>query len=318
MAHEHPFAFEPGAIDYAENATRFLHGTPGRARALRRARRLRESWRAIGVDAIRRKSRAPGAAPRWTAPARAGSRRDPDDPDRAVEAWPSWRFRTARRSRASCCAAKIIVDHRPGAGIRYLPHFYTTDDEILHAHRPDAGDPRFGRLSSTRSRRENRLLMLTLAVVTATPRGWPTAAIDVHRQVAEIGLLSGTCCLRTVDGSRLRRSSQSMAYRRTLKRGVGCTGIGPHTGRAVRLDLKPAPADHGIRFRRTDVGVEIPRPYRPPGAPRPRDHPQPRWRLRSTPSSTCSPPSMPWASTTCWSRWTVPRCPCWTAAPRPS
>ena len=49
-----------------------------------------------------------------------------------------------------------------------------------------------------------------------------------------------------------------MAYRRTLKRGVGCTGIGLHTGRAVRLDLKPAPAEHGIRFRRTDVGVEIP------------------------------------------------------------
>ena len=49
-----------------------------------------------------------------------------------------------------------------------------------------------------------------------------------------------------------------MAYRRTLKRGVGCTGIGLHSGRPVRLDLKPAPAEHGIRFRRTDVGVEIP------------------------------------------------------------
>ena len=49
-----------------------------------------------------------------------------------------------------------------------------------------------------------------------------------------------------------------MAYRRTLKHSVGCTGIGLHTGRAVRLDLKPAPAEHGIRFRRTDVGVEIP------------------------------------------------------------
>jgi len=49
-----------------------------------------------------------------------------------------------------------------------------------------------------------------------------------------------------------------MSYRRTLKRGVGCTGIGLHSGRAVRLDLKPAPAEHGIRFRRTDVGVEIP------------------------------------------------------------
>src|SRR5262245_30547040 len=49
-----------------------------------------------------------------------------------------------------------------------------------------------------------------------------------------------------------------MAYRRTLKRGVGCTGIGLHSGRPVRLELKPAPAEHGIRFRRTDVGVEIP------------------------------------------------------------
>jgi UDP-3-O-[3-hydroxymyristoyl] N-acetylglucosamine deacetylase len=49
-----------------------------------------------------------------------------------------------------------------------------------------------------------------------------------------------------------------MAYRRTLKRAVGCTGIGLHSGRPVRLALKPAPAEHGIRFRRTDVGVEIP------------------------------------------------------------
>jgi UDP-3-O-[3-hydroxymyristoyl] N-acetylglucosamine deacetylase len=39
---------------------------------------------------------------------------------------------------------------------------------------------------------------------------------------------------------------------------VGCTGIGLHSGELVRLLLKPAPAEHGIRFRRTDVGVEIP------------------------------------------------------------
>src|SRR5688500_20372683 len=49
-----------------------------------------------------------------------------------------------------------------------------------------------------------------------------------------------------------------MAYRRTLKRAVECTGIGLHSGKPVRLELKPAPAGHGIRFRRTDVGVEIP------------------------------------------------------------
>ena len=48
-----------------------------------------------------------------------------------------------------------------------------------------------------------------------------------------------------------------MAYRRTLRRAVGCTGIGLHSGRPVRLELKPAPAEHGIRFVRTDHGVEI-------------------------------------------------------------
>jgi UDP-3-O-[3-hydroxymyristoyl] N-acetylglucosamine deacetylase len=49
-----------------------------------------------------------------------------------------------------------------------------------------------------------------------------------------------------------------VAFRRTLKRPVGCTGIGLHSGKLVRLTLKPAPAGHGLRFVRTDVGVEIP------------------------------------------------------------
>jgi UDP-3-O-[3-hydroxymyristoyl] N-acetylglucosamine deacetylase len=49
-----------------------------------------------------------------------------------------------------------------------------------------------------------------------------------------------------------------MAYRRTLKRDVGCTGIGLHTGRLTRLLLRPAAAGHGVRFRRVDIGVEIP------------------------------------------------------------
>jgi UDP-3-O-[3-hydroxymyristoyl] N-acetylglucosamine deacetylase len=49
-----------------------------------------------------------------------------------------------------------------------------------------------------------------------------------------------------------------MAYRRTLKREVGCTGIGLHTGKPVRLLLRPAAAGHGIQFFRSDVGVTIP------------------------------------------------------------
>jgi UDP-3-O-[3-hydroxymyristoyl] N-acetylglucosamine deacetylase len=49
-----------------------------------------------------------------------------------------------------------------------------------------------------------------------------------------------------------------MIYRRTLRREVACTGIGLHSGKPVRLRLLPAPAEHGIRFVRIDVGVEIP------------------------------------------------------------
>ena len=49
-----------------------------------------------------------------------------------------------------------------------------------------------------------------------------------------------------------------MSYRRTLRREVGCTGIGLHSGKPVHLKLKPAPAGHGIRLLRADVGVVIP------------------------------------------------------------
>jgi UDP-3-O-[3-hydroxymyristoyl] N-acetylglucosamine deacetylase len=46
--------------------------------------------------------------------------------------------------------------------------------------------------------------------------------------------------------------------RRTLKTAIGCVGIGLHSGRRVSLTLRPAAAGTGIRFRRTDIGVEIP------------------------------------------------------------
>jgi UDP-3-O-[3-hydroxymyristoyl] N-acetylglucosamine deacetylase len=49
-----------------------------------------------------------------------------------------------------------------------------------------------------------------------------------------------------------------MTLQRTLRRQVACAGIGLHSGHKVTLTLKPAPADSGIRFRRTDLGVEIP------------------------------------------------------------
>ena len=50
-----------------------------------------------------------------------------------------------------------------------------------------------------------------------------------------------------------------MSAQRTLRRSIPCTGIGLHSGRKVRLTLRPAPPDHGVRFVRADLGgVEIP------------------------------------------------------------
>jgi UDP-3-O-[3-hydroxymyristoyl] N-acetylglucosamine deacetylase len=50
-----------------------------------------------------------------------------------------------------------------------------------------------------------------------------------------------------------------MNAQRTLRRPVSCTGIGLHSGNKVTLSLRPAPADYGIRFQRTDLGgLEIP------------------------------------------------------------
>lgn len=45
-----------------------------------------------------------------------------------------------------------------------------------------------------------------------------------------------------------------MDSQRTLRRQVSCAGIGLHSGNKVTLSLKPAPANSGIRFRRTDLG----------------------------------------------------------------
>lgn len=44
-----------------------------------------------------------------------------------------------------------------------------------------------------------------------------------------------------------------MLYQRTISKTVSVTGIGIHSGRKVTLTLHPAPADHGIQFKRVDL-----------------------------------------------------------------
>lgn len=45
--------------------------------------------------------------------------------------------------------------------------------------------------------------------------------------------------------------------RKTLKASISAVGRGLHSGADVRINLRPAPANAGIIFRRTDLGVEI-------------------------------------------------------------
>ncbi len=44
----------------------------------------------------------------------------------------------------------------------------------------------------------------------------------------------------------------------SLKASIGCVGVGLHSGQRVNLTFRPAPVDHGIVFRRGDIGADIP------------------------------------------------------------
>lgn len=131
MAHQRPFAFEPGPIAYAGGAARFLHGSPA-IPALYAAQAGYAITNGIGVEAIRAKSlrqvallieraRELGLAPRV-----------PERPDQrggmVILDVPHGAAVTKELIRR-----EVLLDYRPGAGIRLSPHFYTTDDEIRHA-----------------------------------------------------------------------------------------------------------------------------------------------------------------------------------------
>lgn len=49
-----------------------------------------------------------------------------------------------------------------------------------------------------------------------------------------------------------------MHYQQTIREQIDIEGIGLHSGKRVNLSLKPAPANTGVIFRRTDLGVDIP------------------------------------------------------------
>ena len=58
----------------------------------------------------------------------------------------------------------------------------------------------------------------------------------------------------------MRTNAQVRTHtQQTVRRPVSCSGIGLHSGHKGTLRLRPAPADHGIVFKRLDLnGLEIP------------------------------------------------------------
>lgn len=136
-AHAAPFAFEMGEQRYAEGMQKFLHGSPA-VPSLVAATVGYEIVEEVGVENIRAHSIALTEGLRADLLERGF--RIPSHPDPAKrggtltvglaedENGPG--FVAALESRG------ILVDHRPGAGIRVSPHFYTSAaelDEFAHA-----------------------------------------------------------------------------------------------------------------------------------------------------------------------------------------
>jgi kynureninase len=131
MAHEQPFAFEAGPVRYASDVTRFLHGSPA-IPALYAAEAGYDIVNEVGVAAIRAKSLRQVQRLIELARERGLSARTPEHADRRggmVILDVPYGEAVARE----LIRREILIDYRPGAGIRLSPHFYTSDDELVHA-----------------------------------------------------------------------------------------------------------------------------------------------------------------------------------------
>jgi kynureninase len=128
MAHKRPFAFEENPIDYADDAFRFLNGTPA-IPALYAARSGYEIIAEVGVDRIREKSMRQTA--RLIELAReadfgVNSPKNPAERGGTVVIDVADGAEVTRE----LVRRNFLVDHRPGSGIRVAPHFYSTDEEL--------------------------------------------------------------------------------------------------------------------------------------------------------------------------------------------
>jgi len=53
--------------------------------------------------------------------------------------------------------------------------------------------------------------------------------------------------------SQVNATMDKKHFQKTIAQTVSCTGIGVHSGQQVHLKINPAPANHGIKFIRTDL-----------------------------------------------------------------
>jgi len=128
MAHQNAFAFENGPMQFRGDAFRFLNGTP-HIPCLYAARPGLEIMGKVGVAGIRRKSMRQTAYLMNLARAEGFELAVPDQPDErggTVAINPPFAYEVSRE----LLRREILIDFRPGVGIRVSPHFYTSDDEI--------------------------------------------------------------------------------------------------------------------------------------------------------------------------------------------
>lgn len=127
QAHAHPFAFD-GDMEYASGAARWLGGTPVIPALYANVEGPRIVKRA-GMDAIRAKSMRQTARLVELADARGYKVTAPRNPSRRGGTV-AFDVPHGAEVAQALLARDVIIDYRPGAGIRVAPHFYTTDDEV--------------------------------------------------------------------------------------------------------------------------------------------------------------------------------------------
>ena len=128
FGHEKPFAFTMPEQHYAEGAHRFMAGTPGIA-SFYQARAGVEIVGEIGVEKIRAKSLRQTSRIIELCDAAGYKINTPREPH-ARGGSVVFDFDGSEQVAKALNAHNFLCDHRPQAGIRVSPHFYTTDEEV--------------------------------------------------------------------------------------------------------------------------------------------------------------------------------------------